>query len=281
MGPGHSRPGPFCMQGRRRRSHGASTPFAVWGTDLAPGCQVSGAHCKPERSLLRGGAVTARVFEDSTGVRWEVLEVRRSSQKALAVSAGLELGWLAFGSGTERRRLAPIPDDWQTVDDVTLARLCALAQVVRDKAGNEQRVSGASATGTVVGADVRTDAASSPEISGEEGDATPGASSRKRVPRIRSPRELSPRAAGGALAILTTASSDDDVQSTVREYARQAREVDLPAIEAMVQLKGLLARVYTDAHPEARDLRAVRRWFVEAFYFERGVPDADTSDQSR
>lgn len=207
--------------------------------------------------------------------------MRRSSQKALAVSAGLERGWLAFGSGTERRRLAPIPDDWQTVDDVTLARLCALAQVVRDKAANEQPVPRAIETGAAVGADVGTGVASSPDTSGEEDRATQGASARRRVPRIRSPREQSTRAAGGTLAILTTASSDDDVQSTVREYARQAREVDLPAIEAMVQLKGLLARVYTDAHSEARDLRAVRRWFVEAFYFERGVPDADTSDQSR
>ena len=235
----------------------------------------------PERSLLRGGAVTARVFEDSTGTRWEVFEVRRSSQKALAVSAGLELGWLAFGCGTERRRLAPIPDDWQTVDDVALARLCARAQVVRGKAEHEQDVPRAIVSDTDVGADVGADGAASPDSAGDEASVTPEASARRRVPRIRSPRELSTRAAGGTLAILTTASSDDAVQWTVREYARQAREVNLPAIEAMVQLKGLLARVYTDAHSEARDLRAVRRWFVEAFYFERGVPDADTSDHSR
>lgn len=235
-----------------------------------------GAHRAPEHSFLRGGAVTARVFEDSTGVRWEVFEVRRSSQKALAVSAGLELGWLAFGSGTNKRRLAPIPDNWQTVDDVELERLCGRAREVLDKSASEQRVPRAIETG----GDLSTDGAPSPARS-ESALATPDAPARKRVPRIRSPLEHSARGAGGTLAILTTATSADPVEATVRQYARQAREFDLPAIEAMVQLKGLLARVYTDGDSEARDLRAVRRWFVEAFYFERGVPEPDMSDQSR
>ena len=220
--------------------------------------------------------MTARVFEDSTGLRWEVLEVRRSSQQALAVSVGLELGWLAFGSGTKKRRLAPIPDDWQSVDDVELERLCGLARVVPDKTEVDQGV----ARAIVTVANVSTGGAAAPDA-GQAARATPETPSRMRVPRIRQPRGHSAGSSGGALAILTTATSTDPVEATVREYARQARELDLPAIEAMVQLKGLLARVYTDAGSEARDLRAVRRWFVEAFYFERGVPDPDTSDQSR
>ncbi len=200
--------------------------------------------------------------------------MRRSSQKALAVSAGLELGWLAFGSGTRKRRLAPIPDDWQAVDDVELERLCGLARVVRDKAEDEQGVPRATASGSGHGTDGAVASAT-----GTARDTT-DAASRMRVPRIRQPRAHSTSASGSALPILSTATSDDPVEATVREYARQARELDLPAIEAMVQLKGLLARVYTDAGSEARDLRAVRRWFVEAFYFER-VPGQDPSDQSR
>ena len=199
--------------------------------------------------------------------------MRRSSQKALAVSAGLELGWLAFGSGIRKRRLAPIPDDWQTVDAVELERLCGLARVVRDKAEDDQGVPRA----IVTSADVGTDGAAAPLAA----RPAPEAPSRMRVPRIREPRAHSANPSGGALPILTTATSDDPVEVTVREYARQARELDLPAIEAMVQLKGLLARVYRDAGSDARDLRAVRRWFVEAFYFERGVPTPDTNDQSR
>lgn len=202
--------------------------------------------------------------------------MRRSSQKALAVSAGLEHGWLAFGSGTVKRRLAPIPDNWQTVDDVELERLCGRARVVGVRAGNDEDPTPAAVT------DAEASTSGAPvEGRPREAPPTPDSASRKRVPRIRAAREHEPRPSGGTLAILTTATSDDSVEWTVREYARQARELDLPAIEAMVQLKGLLVRVYTEASSEARDLRAVRRWFVEAFYFERGVPDPDTSDQSR
>ncbi len=223
--------------------------------------------------------MTARVFEDSTGARWEVFEVRRSSQKALAVSAGLERGWLAFGSGKEKRRLAPIPENWHSVDDVELERLCGRARVVGERAAKDEGAPQAILIDTDLGTD-GTDGAPAPARA-LAARPTPDTSARTRVPRIRLPREHSPRPSGGTLAILTTATSDDSVEWTVREYARQARALDLPAIEAMVQLKGLLLRVYTDANSEARDLRAVRRWFVEAFYFERGVPEPDLSDQSR
>lgn len=238
--------------------------------------RASGAHRAPRRSLLRGGAVTARVFEDSTGARWDVYEVRRSSQKALAVSAGLERGWLAFGSGTEKRRLAPIPENWESVDDVELERLCRRARVVGERGEKSEGATRAIETQAKISTDRSPSAGRSLEAR-----ETHDSSTRTRVPRIRSPREHSTRTSGGTLAILNTATSDDPVEWTVREYARQARELDLPAIEAMVQLKGLLVRVYTDASSEARDLRAVRRWFVEAFYFERGIPDADPNDQSR
>ena len=33
-----------------------------------------------------------------------------------------EMGWLTFASGTDRRRLSPIPDDWQHADAATLER---------------------------------------------------------------------------------------------------------------------------------------------------------------
>jgi hypothetical protein len=86
----------------------------------------------------------------------------------------------------------------------------------------------------------------------------------------------------GELPISSTATSADPVEQTVRRFAQQARAHRLPAIEAMVQLKGLLARVYTSTTSDARDLRAVRRWFVESYYFERDTPpEPDRSGQSR
>lgn len=198
----------------------------------------------------------ARTFADSAGTVWEVFEVRRLSQKAQAVSIGLELGWLAFTSGADKRRLAPIPRGWYESDDAELERLCGMARAAR-------------ATGVVA--------------EGPQPDrGTVGTTERTRVPRIR-PARAAPRIPPAEqLPIAAAATGAEPVEDTVRAFAHQARGRRLPAIEAMVQLKALLARVYPDAHSPARDLRAVRRWFVEAYYFERGgEAPADTPDQSR
>jgi len=45
-----------------------------------------------------------------------------SVQPAL-VRERFQSGWLTFTSGAERRRLAPIPSDWQNLDDTVLMRL--------------------------------------------------------------------------------------------------------------------------------------------------------------
>lgn len=204
--------------------------------------------------------MAARTFEDSSGALWEVFEVQRSSHSAQAVSAGLEGGWLAFVCGPTKRRLAPFPAEWRTADAAELERLCSRARAARSMG----------ATKTTATGDVTTGAARAPD-----------AASRPRVPRIRLQRDDHPIASAGSLPINATATSSDAVEETVRAFAHQARLTRLPAIEAMVQLKALLTRVYTDRTSEARDLRAVRRWFVEAYYFEREVPPPDPSVQSR
>ena len=43
------------------------------------------------------------------------------------ISPGLELGWLAFASERERRRIAPAPAGWEDMPDEALLRLCASA----------------------------------------------------------------------------------------------------------------------------------------------------------
>ena len=90
------------------------------------------------------------------------------------------------------------------------------------------------------------------------------------APRVRVPRVVESEA-----AVL------DDTQSLVREvvrgFAREARASRLPAIEAMVRLKAMLAERFlgedsaSETRADASDLRRVRRWFVEAYYFERPV----------
>ena len=209
-----------------------------------------------ERSPARGGLVAARTFEDSAGLVWEVFEVHRISQKVQAVSAGLEDGWLAFVCGPRKRRLAPFPGEWQTADTAELERLCGLAREARATAGLGRRKSPPTGEG----------AAPAP---------------RTRVPRIREPRPSNSIAADGELPVAASAEGTDSVEGIVRTFAHQARSRGLPAIEAMVQLKALLARVFPAADSVARDLRAVRRWFVESYYFERDDSIPDTGAQSR
>lgn len=62
-----------------------------------------------------------------------------------------------------------------------------------------------------------------------------------------------------------------DVEDMVRAFAQRARATGIPAIEAMVRLKQLLAERFPEPDSEARDLRRVRRWFVESYYFERAT----------
>lgn len=90
---------------------------------------------------------------------------------------------------------------------------------------------------------------------------------------IRGTRALAPRVVEPAAPLMDNPQSV--VRDAVRSFAHEARASRLPAIEAMVSLKSMLAERFLkeDSTPETRadasDLRRVRRWFVEAFYFER------------
>jgi hypothetical protein len=46
------------------------------------------------------------------------------------VLPGLEGGWLVFDAESERRRVTPIPADWETATDAELETLCRGATVV-------------------------------------------------------------------------------------------------------------------------------------------------------
>jgi hypothetical protein len=85
-----------------------------------------------------------RSFHDEVGRTWEVWEVvptaverrvmkpvsrpptierRKVREARVLVPEKLQRGWLAFQSGNERRRLAPIPTEW---DEMTTAELVEL-----------------------------------------------------------------------------------------------------------------------------------------------------------
>jgi hypothetical protein len=100
-----------------------------------------------------------RTFVDSTGTEWEVFDVvprdterrttdrrsrpnakpgrdveRRERERRLSVGGRSRLtgqGWLAFQNGDDRRRLSPIPLDWQRASDAELEAYCLKARPVR------------------------------------------------------------------------------------------------------------------------------------------------------
>ena len=77
-----------------------------------------------------------REFPDASGKLWEAWDVRPGAQyeerraNAPSLVSGLESGWLAFQCAAERRRLAPIPEDWEGRSAEELRALLARATPV-------------------------------------------------------------------------------------------------------------------------------------------------------
>lgn len=72
-----------------------------------------------------------REFDDARGVRWMVFAVYPSSARVArsGLRAQFTEGWLAFDSGVETRRLAPIPGDWMDLPDGALDDACQRAEL--------------------------------------------------------------------------------------------------------------------------------------------------------
>jgi len=72
-----------------------------------------------------------REFDDTHGVRWMAFAVYPSSTRVArsGLRAQYQEGWLAFDSGVETRRLAPIPPEWHDLSDAELIEACQRAEV--------------------------------------------------------------------------------------------------------------------------------------------------------
>lgn len=78
-----------------------------------------------------------REFRDDAGEEWVVFLTARSVARDHHLPEEYRGGWLAFESAHgEKRRLAPVPNDWESLTGAELAALCALAspQIPRKKA---------------------------------------------------------------------------------------------------------------------------------------------------
>lgn len=86
-----------------------------------------------------------RDFVGDDGKEWQVWDTRpaarssdtmASSSDAVAqivrISKKRELGWLTFTAEADRRRLSPIPENWETADEASLRAMLATADPVAD-----------------------------------------------------------------------------------------------------------------------------------------------------
>jgi len=74
-----------------------------------------------------------REFRDVAGIQWSVFRATphtSPSKREKILPESFRLGWLVFECETERRRLAPVPENWEALTDRELAQLCTLADVV-------------------------------------------------------------------------------------------------------------------------------------------------------
>jgi hypothetical protein len=105
---------------RRRRDTGDPTTTSRAGRGRAS-----------RRPLPEPGA-THREFVDAAGRQWDAFAVHPSAEisNRARLPDPYRNGWLSFASGDERRRLSPVPDDWQAMSEEGLRELCERAERV-------------------------------------------------------------------------------------------------------------------------------------------------------
>jgi len=75
-----------------------------------------------------------RQIRDAAGVEWMVYEVNPSAGEWRSVESlpeGYRSGWLCFESSSEKRRLTPLPSNWQELTLEQLGTLLLSASLVR------------------------------------------------------------------------------------------------------------------------------------------------------
>jgi hypothetical protein len=96
---------------------------------MEPTAAASTGPCHGDRFLHGAESVTIRTFKDSHGDTWWVWSTH--PQTPTSVNVQLREGWLTFDSGTERRRVGPIPKGWETFSIERLELTCRVATPAR------------------------------------------------------------------------------------------------------------------------------------------------------
>jgi hypothetical protein len=71
-----------------------------------------------------------REFSDSAGMLWRIWATVPSTSGI--VSDDLRAGWLSFDSDSGRRRLAPVPKDWESANNERLELWLGAALPIRN-----------------------------------------------------------------------------------------------------------------------------------------------------
>jgi hypothetical protein len=78
--------------------------------------------------------MAVRSFRDADGREWSVWSVVPSRKSDLFLPETMAEGWLCFECGDEKRRLHPVSDGWDALDEAALLALCATAAAVKPRA---------------------------------------------------------------------------------------------------------------------------------------------------
>jgi hypothetical protein len=106
---------------RRKRRADRSQRAARWAMGDAEAAALAGT--------------THRTFVDPRGVWWEVFAVYPEPRGPAATQfkGTYVQGWLCFECDGEKRRLSPIPDNWQRLTDAELTQLLERAEVASSR----------------------------------------------------------------------------------------------------------------------------------------------------
>jgi hypothetical protein len=90
-----------------------------------------------ELPLPLGANMAYREFTDSRGTSWRVWSTVPEGRTVL--NSDFERGWLTFDSGSELRRLAPIPAAWEEAPVARLELMCRAATKPARQSGETAR----------------------------------------------------------------------------------------------------------------------------------------------
>jgi hypothetical protein len=85
---------------------------------------------RPERMERRSMERRRGESGDWKGPERRTTDRRRLDQRRIVLDNGLGSGWLVFESKSEKKRLSPIPKNWETSSESDLRSLCEKAKVV-------------------------------------------------------------------------------------------------------------------------------------------------------